>query len=148
MFKKIQDIGKIGLGSLLRYIWDNKLGDGDIIQLNIDDYNDLINSGLLDDRVYLKEPCYLEEVLIEPAEIKKERILVGIVDNPPQSVAEDTYPRFPVIYRCGWCGNIVAENGNLLTAKTRNQMIKTIEKFGKAIKMTSVDGQCCPNGNE
>lgn len=146
MFKKIQDIGKISYISLWRYIKDNELSDGDIIQLNVEDYNELINSGLFSDVSYLKEPCYIDEVLIEPAEIKKERILSIALLNPPQPISKDISPRFSIIYRCRFCGNIVAEDGNLLIAKTRNQMIKTIEKF-KNIKMVSVAGACCPNGN-
>lgn len=143
-FKKIEIVENINYSTLTNCINKNELSDGDVLQLNTEDYNNFINSPLFSFTHYLKEPFYLDEVLIEPADIKQNRILIIVTSNPSQPISEDIYPRFSVIYRCGWCGNVVAEDGSLLTIRTRNQMIKTIEKF-KNIKMLSVGGACCPD---
>lgn len=142
-FKKIEIVENIDYSTLTDCIKKNELSDGDVLQLNTEDYNNFINRPLFSFTHYLKEPFYLDEVLIEPADIKQNRILIIVAPNPSQPISEDIYPRFSVIYRCGWCGNVVAENGSLLTIRTRNQMIKTIEKF-KNINMIKVDGACCP----
>ena len=142
--RKIEIVEKVNYRALTHCINNKELSDGDILHLNAEDYNNFVNSNLFSYTSYLKEPFYLDEVLIEPADIRKNRILVIVALNPPQPVSKDIHPRFSAIYRCGWCGNVVAEDGGLLTIKTRNQMIKTIEKF-KNIKMIAVDGACCPN---
>ena len=49
--------------------------------------------------------------------------------------------------RCGWCGNIVDEYGMVLEGDKRQRMIRYIENSEFPV-VKSVNGNCCPNGDE
>lgn len=46
------------------------------------------------------------------------------------------------VYRCGWCGNIVARDGGELDDFTLSYNVKVIKKFGYGV-VTKVHGNCC-----
>ena len=48
------------------------------------------------------------------------------------------------LYRCGWCGLPVQQDGNMLDGTEK--AIKIIEKYGDR-KTHKVNGWCCPSGD-
>jgi len=47
-----------------------------------------------------------------------------------------------IVYRCGWCGNIVSQDGSELDNFTMSYNIKVINKFGDGV-VRLVHGNCC-----
>lgn len=47
-----------------------------------------------------------------------------------------------IVYRCGWCGNIVDSEGEELDSQTRDYNIRILEKFGRSVE-EHIHGNCC-----
>ena len=75
---------------------------------------------------------------------------IGIILNDTKSIRvaptiKDEFSEWFVAFRCGWCGNIVDGNGNVLEGTERTTTIRYIENYpNPTVKLT--DGNCCPNG--
>jgi hypothetical protein len=69
---------------------------------------------------------------------EEEREWVRIIDLP---IVTD--PRKEIIYRCGWCGNVVMEDGKEFDGYTRIKRIELLEQYRPEQK--SVNGECCRN---
>lgn len=75
---------------------------------------------------------------------------IGIIKDDTKSIRvastiKDEFSEWFVAYRCGWCGNIIDGNGNVLEGAERTKTIRYIENYpNPTVKPT--DGNCCPNG--
>jgi len=152
---------RILIKSIRDFIIDNKLGVKDSILLNPRNYDDII----LEYRATYKEsiniPYYLLRVLIKEdtdSQVPEERI--GLLKNDGNRTVKDYQKneleknqpdeshKYDIIYRCGWCGNIVDFDGSEFDAHTRLFKIKIHQKFRDTIVERKVNGKCCPNGHE
>ena len=55
----------------------------------------------------------------------------------------ETDPKNEIIYRCGYCGNVVQADGAEFDSRTRLAKIETLERHKN--KEQVVHGACCPN---
>ncbi len=96
-------------------------------------------------------PHSLNEVSIREDLSNKVRVgTIGTIrDFVPEisSTENDIDERaYETIYRCGFCGNIVSENGREFDPQTRRNKIAIFEKFNNPVQ--HVNGGCCPDGNQ
>lgn len=151
---EIKHIGKRITYKYLRdIILDENLTDSDTIILNTKNLDNIILEYLDTYHISMTFPHLLLGVLIREAEgetIPLNRI--GILKDDDESIQETEGSGFDyydgeVIYRCGWCGNIVNENGKELGAFDRNKAIHYIKNHENAI-VKKTHGKCCPNGHD
>lgn len=154
MKPELKYLREINIKSLKDFILDNKLSDTDTIVLNAWDFDNIV----FEFNSTYKEPFFapynIIGVLIKEGTydttVPKGRI--GILYNDKESIrkieplilSELSYYN---IYRCGWCGNVVEQDGSLLSASERNNQISHLQKFGQSI-VRQVHGKCCPQGHE
>ena len=142
-------IGSITIKGLRDWILDSGLTEEDTVLLNTHTFEELA----LYHREYygtaLPEPYSLVGVLITDAtdiEVPKDRVLVLKGDDRaeryiPEEPSDDGSP----IFRCGWCGNVVDEDGSLLSASERSRLISVLQQREGAGNVRRVHGDCCPN---
>ena len=146
-------IGTINIASLVDYIRTTGIEEGRTIKLHPNDFDDVV----LDHRRVYSQPfsapfkllgvpieedqsgkAPLNRVMIinEHSELysRNERVLIK---DLPQD------PRTEIIFRCGWCGNFVNENGELFDGETRQRKIELFETYKN--REHRVNGQCCRN---
>ncbi|WP_419213086.1 hypothetical protein ACNR9Q_02835 [Maribacter sp. X9] len=151
---EIKYIGKKITYRLLRdIILDENLTEDDTIILNSKNFDDVVIEYLEYYGYSMTFPHLLLGVLIREANgetIPQNRI--GILKDDEESVRIDNSNEFEyydgeIVYRCGWCGNIVDEKGKELEGYNRERAINYIENFKTSI-VKHTNGNCCPNGHE
>ena len=151
---EIKYIGKTITYRLLRdVILDENLTENDTIILNSKNFDDVVIEYLEDYGESMTFPHLLLGVLIRENEgesIPQNRI--GILKDDTESAREDTPNEFEyydgeIVYRCGWCGNIVDKKGKELEGYNRDRAINYIENFKNPI-VKDTHGNCCPNGQD
>lgn len=141
------DIGKITIKSLRDFILDNDLTDNDTILLSQVDFDELAFEHKETYKQSLIEPYLIIGVLIK----EHSRILankIGIVKDDSESIRfipEPVYDESDIVYRCGYCGNVVDYDGEELTPGFRQANIELLEKFGAEVVVKHVTGFCCRN---
>jgi hypothetical protein len=53
----------------------------------------------------------------------------------------------PIVYRCGWCGNITDENGEALDKKKWEEAKEILDIYGDKYTIR-VNGECCRGEQE
>ncbi len=157
MVKKKPEIKYIGQKityQLLRNkILDENLTENDTIILNSKNFDDVVIEYLEDYGQSMTFPHLLLGVLIRESDgerIPQNRI--GILKDDDESIRVDTSNEFnyydgEIVYRCGWCGNVVDEKGKELEGYYRERAINDIENYKSAI-VKHTNGNCCPNGHD
>lgn len=143
------NIGAITLKSLRNTILDLSLTSSNIIILHPNDFDDLAleyrdfyNESLFSPFVFIGVPVIPSDNNSVP--LSRIKIDYDETSHILQSECyEESFPPFYTVYRCGWCGNVVAEEGSLLSNSTRAEHIRIIEKFGTEITHIKVNGMCC-----
>lgn len=54
-------------------------------------------------------------------------------------------PAYDMVYRCGWCGNIIGEDGRCIEGRERLSMIDSIEHPTYPAEVGHLTGECCRN---
>ena len=155
-------LGTITILSIRNFILDSGLTSSDAVVLNTLNFDDIV----LEYRETYKEsipiPFYLLEVLIVEDESMKKYMNRIKASRDDRRRFEGDYLQSKIkdiqlsdlsnddmhIYRCGWCGNIVDYNGAELSSEAKLRKFEVLKNFEKQIKVTKVDGRCCPNGPE
>ncbi|MEO7283953.1 hypothetical protein [Gelidibacter sp.] len=150
---EIKNIGKkITLLLLRDLILDENLTEDDTIILNSKNFDDIVIEYLEHYGQSMTFPHLFLGVLIRETEgetIPQNKI--GIIKDDDESVRIDMSKEFDyydaeIVYRCGWCGNVVDEKGKELEGYNRERAINYIENFKTAI-VKHTNGKCCPNGH-
>ena len=151
---EIKYIGDITLKKLRDAILDFKIAEDKAILLHPNDFDDLAGEYRETYKESIPFPFFYLGVLVyfdEHGRVPLNRI--SITDNNinvnsyQNGVKEEEYPPFYEVYRCGWCGNVVAYDGSELDYDTRREHIRIIEKYKNEITHIKVHGKCCPNGD-
>ncbi|WKL44887.1 hypothetical protein [Flavobacterium sp. ZE23DGlu08] len=149
MKPELKYIGKqITIKTLKDYIVDCKLEDK-VILLNSQNFDTIV----LEYRDFYNEsmeiPYSIIGILITEDNTKKVPLdRIGLINDdnfdPQNHIHEETYDLYDgeEAHRCGFCGNIVDENGNELYDEERARIIRSIENFENPIVSKS-HGKCC-----
>lgn len=147
-------IGTITIKALRDFILDNDITEADTLILTPADYGAIATEHYNTFKDRLPSPHFLTRVMIKENEgtpFPDGR--VGIIvndDRPSQSDYEDQlkekFDKNEHIYRCGWCGNIVDQDGQQVTAAVRAHKIWLHSRVSND-NVHRVDGYCCPNGH-
>lgn len=146
-------IGKITINSLRHFIIDNNLSGSDEILLHQIDYDEIALE--YKETYYNSLPTPFVELGIlvdEDVEgiVPKGRIMVVRGTNRLDSyyaTVNNLSETDQIIYRCGYCGNVVDYDGAEFDIETRSYKIKVLEKYQDKITEKHVYGACCPNGD-
>jgi len=151
---EIKYIGqRITYSGLRDTILDEKLKENDTILLNSINFDDIVLEYLDIYKESMTFPHILLGVLIkESSNISVPINRIGIIRNDSESIREVNTNEFEyydgeIVYRCGWCGNIVDEKGVVLDGYQRNRAINFIENHDESI-VHHTNGLCCPNGHD
>lgn len=147
----------ISIKSLRDFILDMSLTEHDTILLHQYNYDDI----MLEYREAYKESLngkyYIISVLIlEDIRSSVPQNRIGVIKNDYNrykndyksesfkviNTPDDSYA-YDVIYRCGWCGNVVDFDGAEFDPEIRAFKIKTHQKFKHTITEIKVNGYCC-----
>jgi hypothetical protein len=142
-------IGRITIKSIRDFTLDKKLTEKDKILLNPRNFDDLVLEYRELYKDSLKTPYLVHGVLIKEDtrhEVPHDR--VGLLRDDLGRLSELAGADSPtstdeVICRCGFCGNIVAEDGSEVDLQTRNYHIKILQSG--AGEVHRVRGYCCIN---
>lgn len=150
MNPKLKYIGKnITIKSIRNFILDNDLTAKKIILLNSTDFDNIVLEHLDLYQESMQMPYYLLEILITEDNTRKVPFnRIGIINHDEIENQDFTYEEtFDLYdgekaYRCGFCGNIVDQNGNELDDEDRERIIKYIENFDNPT-INHTFGKCC-----
>lgn len=152
--------GKLTIKSIRDFIVDNGLKETDTIILNSLNFDDIVLEHRQTYDESMQVPYYLLRVRIIESDFSKKVSLdqIKVIQNDPQRTFEDYLPiserelKFSdlsyndkIIYRCGWCGNVVDSDGTEFSVETKKYKINVLEKFEVNITQKDVHGKCCPN---
>ncbi|SMC94471.1 hypothetical protein [Pedobacter nyackensis] len=150
----IEYIGKPSIRTLRDFILDNSISENDTVLLNQIDFDELALEYRDDYKENLVVPYYLLTVLIKEDEMNSTPVgrikvvkhdserFAGDYNNIKISGPSESYA-YDIIYRCGWCGNVVDFDGRELEDSTKKFKISILEKFSRTVKQPSVNGECC-----
>lgn len=153
MNPRLKYIGKqISIESIRNAILDLNVNEKDAILLNPTNFDDIVFEYREKFYKSISDPYLLLGVLIkEDTNFRVPENRIGIMRNDNESAQliesnEENFYDNVVAHRCGWCGNIVDEQGNELKGHERQRIIKYIETFPSPV-IEHRHGKCCPNGN-
>ena len=155
-----EPIGNITIKKIRDFILDNNLDEFDSVVIAKDNYDDIVFEYRKTFNESIPNPYYLIGILV-----KEKNAMLNYIDyikNDPERYEGDSdtgnknddfkfsYLDYndKILYRCGWCGNIVDSNGYEFDSNTRLAKIEILEKFYNRVSVTAVHGKCCPNGEE
>lgn len=155
-------IGSVTIKSIKDFILDKTLTDRDTILLNRVNYDQIVLEYRTTYNESITVPYFLLQILVKEDNTNKVPVnRIGlIVDDTSRS--DNDFEQFTngtsvntidenysdeIIYRCGYCGNIVDFDGSEYDNQTRQFKIKILEKFRSTVTVKNVAGKCCPNGN-
>lgn len=147
-------VGKITIQSLRYYILDYSLTENDTILLHQIDFDELALEYKETYNSSLSVPFVELGVLVDEDTggiVPEGRVKVIKDDNRLQEIraAVDTLSESDeIIYRCGWCGNVVDFVGAELHPQTRLHKINVVERHKYSVTEERVHGACCPNGHD
>ena len=155
-------IGLITIKSIKDFILDNMLTENDTILLNRVNYDQIVLEYRTTYNESITVPYFLLQILVKEDNTNKVPVnRIGlIVDDTSRSdrdfeqftndgsvhIIDENYED-EIIYRCGYCGNVVDYDGTEFEPQTRQFKIKILEKFSSTVTVKSVAGKCCPNGH-
>lgn len=155
-FDQIVSIDSSTIQSLARIIYENQVTEQDTIVVDENVFDELA----LDYRRKYGEgipiPFYYNGPLIEPAPrtiLHSKQAGIIINDSRPSKIhlrervqIKDMKPNVPTlpVYRCGYCGAVVGENGNSLSASDYQDAITRWKTYGDDI-IKPTHGECCRN---
>jgi hypothetical protein len=144
---------EISIKSIRNAILDYELTDCDTIVLNANDFDGIVIEYRNTFGVSIELPYFLIGVLID--EDKTGKVFegrIGVIkndlSNPAREIEQShsNSTKMEIVYRCGWCGNIVDYDGIILYGEGRSYAISQIEKYGNQI-VKVVTGDCCKDKN-
>ncbi|HLK28462.1 MAG TPA: hypothetical protein VKT28_07765 [Puia sp.] len=148
---ELKYIKTVTIKSIRNVILDNNLTEKDTITLHKNDFDNIVLEYRQTYGIGITVPYFLLSVLIEEdknAEVFEGRLGIILNDdlNPARINKEGDKNYLPkeIVHRCGWCGNVVDNDGGELTTKLRNHKIEVLEKYGDEIS-EKVHGYCCIN---
>lgn len=129
------------------YILDAGLTDVDTIMMHQADFDELALEYHHTYKEHLPEPYLLLGVLIRE-EVKGLNRLgtVSIVENDTVSIRQKQIEQvdpYHIIYRCGFCGNLVDYNGGELDSEEFRRNAEYLNKFGNQVTVRHEYGYCC-----
>lgn len=147
-------IGSITIKSLRDFVLDHHLTDKDTIVLHQHNFDDVVLEYRDTYRESLTNPyIMLNSVLIQQdAGIKVPVERIGVIRNdsrrPKQIRNQADYVRSledseEVVYRCGYCGSIVAADGSELDEQTYKHHREILQARGTAQFVKHTHGACC-----
>jgi hypothetical protein len=150
---QLEYVGKLTIKVVRDFILDKKLADRDTVVLNYINFDDLALEFRETYKQSLPEPYILLSVLVEQdfgSRIPSDRI--GLILNDPRRPrqirnAEDLKQSLlnseEIIFRCGFCGDIVDPNGEELDNKAyvRHRQILETRKAKGFVR--EIVGYCC-----
>jgi hypothetical protein len=153
-------VGTVTILSIRNFILDRGLSERDAVSLNTINFDDIVLEYRKTYNQSIPLPFYLLGVLITEGELKKTSFNIIKASRDDYRRYEGDHLPFKSneilfsdltysdkhIFRCGWCGNVVDSNGYEFDAITKTRTIEILKKFEKMIKMTKVNGKCCPDG--
>lgn len=137
----------ITLKSLRDFILDTELTEFDTIILHQEDFDELALQFRDEYDEHLPSPYLLLGVLIREAgrEQPRKGSLI-VVENDTESIRvkepEHVDPN-KIIYRCGYCGTLVDENGGKLDSDEFDRNADYLNRFGNAATVHHRSGDCC-----
>lgn len=145
-------VGKVlDIKTLRDFILDRGVTSNDTILVSSFDFDEIA----LDYRKVYNEsitvPYLLVGVLIKE-DSQKRNLKVGeviivkddlISRREIQESRNNEYYDGEIIFRCGWCGNVVDFDGAELESVERRRRIEVLQKFGKVVGVKRVHGKCC-----
>jgi|GEM_PF-2521395 len=155
------DLGKNGrltIKSIRDFIIDNGLSENDTVIINSLNFDDIILEYRQTYNESIVIPYYLLGVkVIEADNFNKVSLnQIKVILNDPNRSFEDYISinnrelkysdlsfNDKVVYRCGWCGNVVDEDGSEFSDEIKNYKINVLEKFKNQIVQTKIHGKCC-----
>lgn len=150
----------VSIKSIRDFIVKNYLGENDTIILNSLNYDDIVLGFREEYKNSLPIPFYFLRVLVRESDsIEKVRLNeIKIIRNDSLRFFEDYLPNSKkeikftdleysdkIIYICGWCGNVVDNDGAELSGEIRRNKIGILEMFNDQVVQEKVNGKCCLN---
>lgn len=162
MQQSFHHIGSITIKSLKDFILDKMLTSNDTILLNHQNFDQIVLEYRTTYNESISIPYFLLQVLIKEDDTNKvplnrirliandinrsERDFEQFTNGTSENTIDESYSD-EIIYRCGYCGNIVDFDGSEYDNQTRQFKIKILEKFRSTVTVKNVAGKCCPNGH-
>ncbi|MDO7874018.1 hypothetical protein Q5H93_04670 [Hymenobacter sp. ASUV-10] len=114
-------IEKITITSIRNWILDNEITEEDTILLNSYNFDDLVLEFRATYDKPISEPYHLLGILVDEAvehavPLGSILLLKGGNLSSQAHTNSDTMDDGSIIFRCGWCGNVVDESGKLLSS--------------------------------
>lgn len=154
-------IGPITIKSIKDFILDKMLTENDTILLNRENYDQIVLEYRTTYNESITIPYFLIQILVKEDNTNKVPVdRIGLIVNDTsrsdrdfeqftngstENTIDESYSD-EIIYRCGFCGNIVDFDGTEFENQTRAFKIKILEKFRSTVTVRNVNGKCCPNG--
>lgn len=149
--RKLKYIGKITINSLRHFILDNSLSGSDEVLLHQINFDEIALEYKETYSTALPVPFVELGILVdEDTEglVPEGRIRVVQGSNRLDSIyalENNLSEADQVIYRCGYCGNVVDYDGAEFDLKTRSHKISVLVRYQDKINEKHVHGACCPN---
>lgn len=140
-------IGQINLISIREFIIDNALNEMEAIVLNQNNFDDLV----LEYRDFygtrMEVPFIYMGVRVLEEDANKVPInRIMVIDYEPIDNIESINLN-EIVYRCGYCGDVVDYNGEKLHSQERLRKIELLKKYGNEIEVKHTMGECCVEKN-
>lgn len=135
----------ISIKSLRDYILDAGLTDVDTILLNQINFDELALEYKLTYKGQLPDPYVLLGVLIREGHSVRQGF-VSVIENDTESIREkpvENVDPYRIIYRCGYCGNIVDHDGSELDPAEVAEAENYLNKFGRVVTTEHEVGYFC-----
>ncbi len=139
----VKYIGEIRLKSIRDFIIDNRLAETTAITLHQRNFDDIV----LEYRDFYGESIeipfiYLGVRIMEDETNKTPQDRIRVVYYEPLEPSESINLE-EIIYRCGWCGNVVDFDGERLDPQIKSEKIALLEKYRNELTIKSTTGYCC-----
>lgn len=147
-FNEVHYIRFIEIKSLASFIRNRKLNKDDTIRVSLKCFDDIALNYRETYEEGIELPFFLDGVLIEPdmgGYIKNGYlgIIKDDINNPSRlPIIQENILPIETVYRCGWCGKIVDNQGDEHDRDTVARLIKLIERYGDDI-VERVNGRNC-----
>ena len=144
---------RVSIANLRNWILDLDMTEADTILLHPHDFDNIVLEYRETYSAAMPEPYYILSTPIEEAvnfNVPRGQIVMLQEDDRParQAIQESSEADdYRTIFRCGWCGNVVDEDGCLLDDATRSKLIAWLQQRAGNGDVRAVNGKCCPNGH-
>jgi hypothetical protein len=150
-----QYIGQaVSITTLREWILDTKLTENDTVLLHPYTFDDIVLEYRATYGKSIPARYFLLGVLVEESTqipVPQDRVVVLQNDTRPTRLTSSTIllPTFDdgrLLYRCGYCGNVVNSGGSLLDVDEKEVLINWLSSRRSNESVRTVHGACCPGG--